>query len=242
EQKKELLRALTESPLRRADVYDLDASLETLSPPIYNRIGNDTEQIVFFGECAERFAASLDPLMDSEDAELRLLAERALLLVRETRFNEVSGLAGVTGPSTKLVAQKVESLPEAAAVAHALKPPPVTVAAARSNQTAAVQFRLNETYFRGYVQPIFEKRGKDGYACVNCHATHTLFNGTFDTSRNVINFAEPEKSLLLLKPTSTAESEGVVGANPLSHGGGVRWAKDSPEYRTILEWIRGAKD
>ena len=105
-----------------------------------------------------------------------------------------------------------------------------------------MKFHLNETYFRGYVQPIFEKRGKDGYACIHCHATHTLFNATFDTAPNVINLAEPEKSLLLLKPTSTSESEGIAGANTISHGGGVRWVKDSPEYRTIIEWIKGAKE
>jgi hypothetical protein len=132
-------------------------------------------------------------------------------------------------------------MPGAEEVVRALKPPPVTAAAVKASERAA-RIQLNETYFRGYVQPIFEKRGRDGYACVNCHATHTLFNGTFDTAQNVINSAEPEKSLILLKPTSTSESEGIAGANTISHGGGVRWAKDSPEYRTILEWIKGAKE
>src|SRR6202007_2775044 len=97
EQKKELLRALTELPLRRADVYDLDANMEKPSPPVYNRIGNDTEPIVFFGESAARFAESLDPLLNSEDAELRMPAGRAVLLVRETRFGEVNQLAGPAG-------------------------------------------------------------------------------------------------------------------------------------------------
>ena len=58
-QKKELLQALTELPLRRADIYDLNADLEQLGPPVYNRIGNDIEQIAFFGESAERFAEAL---------------------------------------------------------------------------------------------------------------------------------------------------------------------------------------
>ena len=242
EQKRELLRSLTELPLRRADIYDLDANLEKLLPPVYNRIGNDTEQIVFFGESAERFAESLDPLLGSDDADLRTLAERAVLLVRETRFGEVIRLAGPAGPYAKMVTQKLESMPEAVEVVHALKPPPVTVGAARLKEKPAVKAHLDETYFRGYVQPIFEKRGKDGYACIHCHATHTLFNGTFDTAPNVINLTEPEKSLLLLKPISTSESEGIAGANTIAHGGGVRWAKDSPEYRTILEWIKGAKE
>ena len=102
--------------------------------------------------------------------------------------------------------------------------------------------RLDEAYFRGYVQPILEKRGKDGYACVHCHATHTQFNGTYGTALNVVNPDQPEQSLILLKPTSSSESEGVVGANALAHGGGIRWPKDSPEYVTILDWIKGAKE
>ena len=76
---------------------------------------------------------------------------------------------------------------------------------------------------------------------MNCHETHTLFNATWDTVRNVVDRRDPENSLLLRKPTSTAESEGVVNALVLSHGGGQRWGKDSPEYETILKWIQGAK-
>jgi hypothetical protein len=241
-QQKDLLRALTELPLRRADIYDLDANLEKPTPPLYNRIGNDVEQIVFFGESADRFAASLDPLLASKDVELRMLAARAVLMVREARFGEVNRIAGSMGPHTKLVARKLEEMPDAAEVVKALKPPPVTTAAAKPAQKQAPKFQLDETFFRGYVQPIFEKRGKDGYACVQCHATHTLFNATYDTAPNVVNLREPEKSLILLKPTSTSESEGVAGANTVAHGGGVRFAKDSPEYRTILEWIKGAKE
>ena len=43
-----------------------------------------------------------------------------------------------------------------------------------------------------------------------------------------INRAEPEKSLILAKPTFQTQ-----------HGGGVRFAVGSLEYRTILEWIQG---
>ena len=58
---------------------------------------------------------------------------------------------------------------------------------------------------------------------------------------NVIDVAHPEDSLVLRKPISSSETEGVVGAAKLAHGGGQRWAKDSPEYQTILKWIEGAK-
>jgi hypothetical protein len=42
-----------------------------------------------------------------------------------------------------------------------------------------------------------------------------------------IDIKEPEKSLILLKPTFT-----------VPHGGGVRFKVGSPEYQTILAWVR----
>jgi hypothetical protein len=42
-----------------------------------------------------------------------------------------------------------------------------------------------------------------------------------------INLKDPEKSLLLLKPTLT-----------IPHGGGQRFPPDSADYRTLLNWIR----
>jgi hypothetical protein len=100
---------------------------------------------------------------------------------------------------------------------------------------------LDEAYFRAKIEPILEKKGEDGYACVNCHATHTLFNATWSTVLNVVDTSNPENSLLLRKPTSTAESEGVAGSKATAHGGGRRWAQGSPQYDTILQWIGGAK-
>lgn len=242
-QKKELLRALTKLPLRRADVYDLEADLGKPAPPTYNRIGNDIEQITFFGESAERMARAVKPLLDSPDAEMRSLASQAVLLVRETRFADVNRLAGPAGENTKSVMAKIESIPEAVEVVRSLKPPPVNRTVPNPAGGAPIRkVKLDEAFFRGYVQPILEKRGKDGYACVHCHATHTQFDGTYGTTSNVVNPDQPEQSLILLKPTSTSESEGVVGANSLAHGGGVRWPQGSPEYVTILDWIKGAKE
>ncbi|MDE3165869.1 MAG: hypothetical protein KGN36_08695, partial [Acidobacteriota bacterium] len=98
-----------------------------------------------------------------------------------------------------------------------------------------------EAYFRANVEPILRRKGADGYACVNCHGTHTLFDATWATVKNVVDRRDPENSLLLRKPTSTAESEGVANAHATAHGGGQRWPKASPEYETILKWIEGAK-
>lgn len=239
-QKKALLQALTEEPLRRADVYDIDADLSKPSGPVYNRIGNDTEQIVFFGPSADRLASALEPLLDSPDSGLRNLAARAVLLVRETRFGDVNRIAGTPGKHTQAVLATVANMPEAAEIARALKPPAANTASASG--TPVKKVKLDEAFFRGYVEPILQKRGSDGYACVHCHASHTLFNGTYSTAMNVVNPAQPEKSLILLKPTSSSDTEGVAGSNTIAHGGGVRWTRDSPEYATILEWIKGARE
>ncbi|HEV1285728.1 MAG TPA: hypothetical protein VNU44_10465, partial [Bryobacteraceae bacterium] len=186
-------------------------------------------------------AKALLPLLDSKDAEMRRLAEQAAILVRDVRFPDVNRIAGPAGEQTRTLTAKVEAMPEAIEVAHVLKPPPTT-ARARANGAPQVRVRLDEAFFRGYVEPILMKRGKDGYACVHCHASHTLFNATYGTVMNVVDTSDPENSLILRKPTSTAESEGVAGSTTLAHGGGVRFAKDSPEYVTILQWIKGAKE
>ncbi len=240
-QKKALLQALTELPLRRGDIYDLEADLGKTAPPVYNRIGNDIEQIAFFGESGDRMARALLPLLDSKDSEMRRLAEEAAILVRDVKLPGVNVIAGAAGEPTRALTAKVEAMPEAAEVAHVLKPPPPVRSVAKAG-TPQVRIKLDEAFFRGYVEPILQKRGKDGYACVHCHASHTLFNATWGTAMNVVDTADPENSLILRKPTSTAETEGVAGSTTLAHGGGVRFAKDSPEYVTILQWIKGAKE
>jgi hypothetical protein len=240
-QKKELLHFLTEFPLRRADVYNLNADLDTVAPPLYNRIGNDIEQIAFFGQSAERFARSLAPLFHSTDPEMRRLAAQAALLVRDTRFAEVNRIAGPMGPEVHTVMAMLETIPEGADVARVLKPAaPVTQVTVASPVHMKPIAKLDEAYFRDHVRPILWKKGKDGYACAECHQSHAIFQATYETALRVVDPQHPENSLILRKPTSNSESEGVPGA--LAHGGGVRFTKDSPEYATVLAWIKGAKD
>ena len=241
-QKKRLLSALADFPLRRGDVYDLTADLSKPGALVYSRIGNDTEQIAFFGASADRLAQAIMPLLDSSDSEMRRLAARASLVVREVKFPGVNEVAGPQGVNTKRLAGKIDQSPEAGEVAKLLHPMASARMAPSPGAKRSPQVKLDENYFRGYVQPILEKRGKDGYACVHCHASHTIFNATWSTVMNVVDTSAPENSLMLRKPTSTSETEGIAGSKILSHGGGVRWPKDSPEYLTILEWIKGAKE
>jgi hypothetical protein len=228
-QKKELLAALTDVKQRRADIYDVESDLSSEGSPVYNRIGNDIEQIAFFGKSGAKMALALAPLTTSSDPEMRRLALMAGLMVRETPYTAVEKAAGGRSPEVIELSRRVE------ATFPAPKP-----AATTNAVSVTAKAHLDEGYFRANVEPILRSKGDDGYACVNCHATHTLFNATWETVMNVVDTQNPENSLLLRKPTSTAESEGVVGAKTTAHGGGRRWAKGSPQYQTILDWVRGA--
>jgi hypothetical protein len=162
--------------------------------------------------------------------------------VRQAPFPTVNKLAGDRGESVETISHIIDSSPDAKEVARAFHPPAARGAAARAAAvTQHRELKLDRAYFDAQVDPILHAKGKDGYACADCHATHTLFNATWSTIGNVVNVAHPEESLVLRKPISTSETEGVVGSSKLAHGGGQRWAKDSPEYQTILKWIEGAK-
>ncbi|MBI2689291.1 MAG: HEAT repeat domain-containing protein [Acidobacteria bacterium] len=230
QQVKWLLAGLSEFELRRGDVYDPAADRSTAFNGIYNRIGNDVEQIVFFGAANDRMAKALAPHLKSEDPEIRRLALLAGQMVRDAAFGEVSRIAGPPGAARDPILQAVK----------ASQPAPERRAGG-AQRARPGRARPDDDYFRGYVEPVLTTRGKDGQACVHCHASHTLFNATLTTARNVINLEDPESSLILVKPTSSAEVEGVVNAGKPAHGGGVRFEKGSPEYNTILNWIRGTK-
>ncbi len=118
---------------------------------------------------------------------------------------------------------------------------------------------LDFRYFVSHVEPILAKPGPDGKACVFCHASHVIFKlnppnaqGVFsdqDSEENykyamrVVDISDPGRSLILIKPTRPTDSAGNVGDYTATHNGGQRWHgnESSDEYRTILEWIRGAK-
>jgi hypothetical protein len=185
------------------------------------------------------------PLLDSPDAGLSSLAATASLLCRGVSFPGVNQAAGPAGADRDKLVTAVLAKPASAEILKAFRPKAMdeTVMRAKASaaRTGAGYKKPDEAYFRAYVEPILTRRGRDGYACAHCHATHTLFNTSYATALNVIDLKDPENSLILRKPTSSSESEGVLGSKVLPHGGGVRWEKNSPEYQTILRWIEGAK-
>lgn len=105
-------------------------------------------------------------------------------------------------------------------------------------------------FFLERVQPILSKPGTDGKACVMCHASHAVFKlspgspeQNYRNALKVVNVNEPRKSLLLIKPTKPNDSVADPTLYLGTHNGGERWIGNeaSPQYQTILEWIRGAK-
>lgn len=134
--------------------------------------------------------------------------------------------------------------------------PSVAEALARREERAGKLQLPDFEFFKSRVEPLLEAPGADGKACVNCHDTHAILRlrppgpegaseehlrEHYRSALRVIDLEEPENSLLLRKPTSSAEAEGTLSATPNSHGGGIRWGKYSPSYRTILDWIYTAR-
>ncbi len=117
---------------------------------------------------------------------------------------------------------------------------------------------LDYDFFVTRVEPILAKPGPDGKACVMCHASHVIFKlqppseqgifSTQDSEQNfkyalrVVDVSNPEHSLILIKPTRPPEA-GNEADYYASHNGGQRWQgnESSWEYKTILQWIRGAR-
>src|SRR5204863_4043427 len=96
--------------------------------------------------------------------------------------------------------------------------------------------------FNADIMPVLTKMGCNGGSChgaLNGQAGFKLSLFGYEPDKDYemivhkhdgrrINAADPEKSLLLLKPTFQVK-----------HGGGKLLRKDSPDYNTLLAWIRG---
>jgi hypothetical protein len=154
------------------------------------------------------------------------------------------------------------------AVSHLLKDPNDRIAAAANalyngtdntlSQRDVAKY-LDYEFFKTRVQPLLATAtGSDGKSCAHCHSTHTILRlnrpdergnlteeqirDNYFSALKVVNLLEPEKSLLLQKPLSDATTEGILHSGKIPHGGGKRWdGPDSAAYKTVLDWIQGAK-
>jgi hypothetical protein len=124
---------------------------------------------------------------------------------------------------------------------------------------------LDEAYFRCNVQPIIVK----SCSAFVCHGDTARFYRVFGRNRlryalpsderNValsaeelafnhqsaaayVNLEDPESSLLLLKPLDQ-EAGGYYHGGATEYGAGDVWmSKDEDDYKTVLAWVKGAKE
>jgi hypothetical protein len=192
----------------------------------------DTVMASLLNSDANVSAAALDTLRKVKDVEKRSDFRSAM-----------TQLKGSTNPRLKLIATSVL---QGSNLSDAL----------RDVQPGSL---LDFRYFVSRIEPILSKPGPDGKACVFCHASHVIFKllppnaeGAFsdqDSKENytyamrVVDITNPDKSLMLIKPTRPSDSAGNVGDYLATHNGGQRWHgnESSDEYRTILQWIRGGR-
>jgi hypothetical protein len=214
------------------DYLNRHAAQLKLKEPLDYPIVVDTVMASLLNADANVSAAALDTLRKVKDVEQRPDFRAAM-----------NRLQSSTNPRLKLIASSVlkgKNLGEAL----------------RDVQPGSV---LDFRYFVTRIEPILAKQGPDGKACVFCHASHVIFKleppnaqGVFsdqDSEQNykyamrVVDITNPDKSLLVIKPTRPTDSAGNVGDYLATHNGGQRWHgnESSREYRTILEWIRGGR-
>jgi len=213
------------------DYLDRHAGAVKIKQPLDYPIVVDTVLAALLNPDGNTSAAALDTLRKVKDVEKRPDFLAAMNQLRDS-----------SNPRLKLIANSVshgKSLDDAL----------------RDVQPGSV---LDFRYFVTNVEPILAKPGPDGKACVFCHASHVIFKlnppnaqGVFsdqDSEDNykyamrVVDITDPNKSLMLIKPTRPTDSAGNVGDYTATHNGGQRWHgnESSDEYRTILQWVRGA--
>jgi hypothetical protein len=108
--------------------------------------------------------------------------------------------------------------------------------------------------YRSRVEPIFLKKRTGHAKCISCHSgNHSalvlqpLADGAtsytvdqshknFDSVKNFVVAGNPEKSKLLLHPLA---KEG--GGDEFHSGGRQFLTKDDPDWKTMSDWVRGAK-
>jgi hypothetical protein len=125
-------------------------------------------------------------------------------------------------------------------------------ALAQAPAFAADRPTLDFQFFKERVQPIFLNKRTGHARCIACHAHRSpvlqpLAKGvaTWDDAQSKKNFdmwklfvtpGAPLKSQMLRHPLSTK-----AGGDKF-HAGGKHWtSQDDPEFKTLVEWVNGAK-
>ena len=119
---------------------------------------------------------------------------------------------------------------------------------------AANEPELDYAYFKARVEPIFLKKRPDHVRCYVCHSegnnafkleklpegkkfwSEEQSRKQFETVSRLVVPGEPGKSLILLRPLAPA-----LGGYAYHSGGRQFESLNDPEYKTIAQWVNGAK-
>jgi len=125
--------------------------------------------------------------------------------------------------------------------------------ALQSTCAPAAEPALDYEFFKARVEPIFLKKRPDHVRCYVCHSegnnafkleklpeggkfwTEEQSHKQFETVSRLVVPGEPMKSRLLLQPLALES-----GGNPY-HSGGRQFTKDDPEWKTLSQWVNGAR-
>ena len=114
----------------------------------------------------------------------------------------------------------------------------------------------NYEAFKSKVEPILRTSGEDDKACLNCHQHQAAFRlpveetaagreeavkSHYRSALLMIDLVQPEKSMILRKPTNPSPTKTNAPPSLETHGGGTRFEKDSAPYKAILGWIQTGK-
>jgi len=125
-------------------------------------------------------------------------------------------------------------------------------------QSAAQRPTLDYEFFKARVQPIFLKRRSPDHArCYACHESHKHPNGlslqtlsqgattwneeqsrkNFEAASRVTTPGNPAQSVFPFHPLAPE-----AGGDTIAHAGGRQFeTQNDPDYKTIAEWVNGAK-
>ena len=113
---------------------------------------------------------------------------------------------------------------------------------------------LDYAYYKSRVEPIFLKKRPDHVRCYVCHSeatnafklvhmekgqaayTDEQSRKNFETASRLVVPGDPAKSRLLLQPLAPQ-----AGGNAYHSGGRQFNSKNDPEWKTIAQWVSGAK-
>ena len=119
---------------------------------------------------------------------------------------------------------------------------------------AVAETTLDYAFYKLRVEPIFLKKRPDHVRCYVCHSeatnafklvhmekgqtayTDEQSRKNFETVSRLVMPGDPAKSRLLLQPLAPQ-----AGGNPYHSGGRQFNSKNDPEWKTIAQWVSGAK-